>query len=282
MSLIQYIRALHNDNGTLIDHSLAATGSDTMALPIIAAEDQLIIGQSFPFNNFYMEVNTVSATTSAISAVDYWTGNNWEVGVDILDETSVGGVSVARSGTVRFSPDRLIGRWDSILDTGETNAPPELSGTRIYNMYWIRIKWDSDLSPGTILDRISYRFASNEQLSGIDSGINEYLDAWSSGKTNWNEQLLLGSDHLVFDMKARGLLQHPGQLLRHEDISFATAYRTLALIYARLGEGFEAQRVAALDEYNGILSSQVFTIDVDGDGVTDEAEISKSHGRLVR
>jgi len=279
----QWTRVVHSDNGVLTDYTLAAQNDDTFPIPMVAGEDYIYLGQHFPFNSMFISMNTANSASAKIK-VEIWADGEFHPVVDTLDETSVGGISLARSGVIQFSPDRDEG-WEFSDETDDDDAPPELAlgSTNYYNLYWARVSFDADLSAGSVIDRISYRFANTQQLSSIDPDIEQYLTSWESGKTSWDEQLVLASDHVVTDLKSRGLILHPGQVLRIDEFALATAYKCLALIYMVLGPDFEFRPEKVKENYKELMGSRRFTFDRYRDGAENVGEVSRtSSGMGVR
>lgn len=275
-----WMRVIHSDNGTLTDLTLAAQNSDTLAIPLVAATDYLYIGQHYPFNNVFFDVNTAN-TNAAIWDIEVWTGSAFTNVADILDETAQSGVPWSRSGVIQFSPSDNS-TWKLADDTSE-DLVTGISTLTIYNMYWMRMTPSASLSAGTIINRLGYRFANTQQLNSIDPDLSQYLTSWESGKTDWDEQIQLGSQYVIADMKSRGIILHPGQALRIDEISLPTAYRTLALIYSMLGPDFEFRRAHAVETYKELMSVQRFTIDKNSDGVESFDEVQGFvSARMVR
>jgi len=281
--IAQWTRIIHSNDGTLTDFTLAAQNADTIPIPMVAAEDFIYIGQHFPFNNFFLDVNTVNSNASQID-IQIWDGTEFQPAVDVLDETSVAGVTLARSGVIQFSPDKDE-VWQFTDDTSDTDGPTELldGGLKLYNLYWMRIKFSADLSAGTILNTISYRFASTQQLNVIDPDLDQYLTSWETGKTDWDEQLINGTNHVIADFKARSVVIHPGQLLRIDEFSMATAYKTLSLIYTMLGPDLEFRRDDSDKRYKQFMDIKRFTVDWNRDAVESPSEVSNTPvGMMIR
>lgn len=279
--LHQWIRCFYSDNGSLTDYSIEAQNSETIPFEIVAAQDYLYVGQNFPFNNLFIEVGTANTNASVLS-IEYWNGNQWIGAVDVLDGTKLAGKSLAKSGVIQFSPLRDES-WQVVYDTTDSNEPPQLSTLTIYNMYWIRLKWSANFSAATTVKNIGYCFTVHESLSGIDPDIDQYLTPWGGlSKTNWNDQILLASQHMVADLKSRQLVMTNAQVIRFDDVSLACSYRTLAIIYSGLGDPFKAKKDSALAEYTQLMNIKRFTLDSNADGFVDRKEIGMSTGRLIR
>jgi hypothetical protein len=91
---------------------------------------------------------------------------------------------------------------------------------------------------------------------------------------------MLASEHVVIDFKGRDLIKHPGQILRFEDVSLATAYLTLSIIYNKLGPGFDSQKTNALAQYDKLTQIRRFTFG--NDARADVGEVQGTIGILQR
>lgn len=279
MLLTNWIRVFLGDNGTITDLSLTLNQNSSFSHSFVAAEDYLYIAQTKPFNNLFFEIDSANAT-GTVASVELWDGVAWKAALDELDGTSSSGASMAQDGVLQFSPDRDE-TWEFVEDTrDEPSAFGLQSDVAIYDCYFARIKFSVDFTLS--LKRVAYLFASDEQLEAIDPEIDNYLTSWASGKTDWIEQIRIASDHLITDMEARGFIVHPGNILRISDVSLATAYRTLALIYNKLGEGFDYQKVEAMKNYNSLLSKRRWTVDTNDNGEVDRGEESGTIVQGVR
>lgn len=281
MLINQWIRVIRGDNGTLTDASLNAQIDGTISLAsLVASEDYLYIGQHFPFNNIFFQIDTANDQASVMS-VELWDGIEWNAVANQLDGTDASGVTLARDGVLQFVPDRDE-TWDLVTYTDEEPAAFGLETLKLYDLYWARLKWSADLGASTAIKRLGYAFCTDSQLVAIDSDINNYRATWSSGKTDWIDQIMLASEMVVIDLKGKGLIMHPGQILRLEDVSLATAYKTLELIYAGLDEGFEGQRDYAAKMYQKLIGLQRWTFDQNKDGRAAPNEIHNVPVRGVR
>ncbi len=269
--LTQWTRIIHSDNGTLTDLTLSAQNDDTMPLPLVSAEDAILVGTHFPVNNLFFDVNTVNSNTASL-VTDIWTGVEYNVNADNLDETEVAGVTMSRSGALVMVPERDK-PWNRVEDTSDSNGPTELTSLKIYNMYWSRLRVTADLSAGMILNKIGYRFANTQMLQTLDPDMDDYLATWESGKTNWDEQLQAASDQVIADMKSRGIILHPGQILRMDEVGWATAYRALMMIYPVLGTPLQFRLEDATLKYDKLMSLKRFTIDTNADGIEQRSEV---------
>lgn len=279
--LYQWIRVLYSDNGTLSDMSIDNQDeSSDIAAYMVTGEDYIYLAQQFPFNNFFIQ-SKVANDVAATMAIEYWDGTAWQSAVDVLDATRSAGCSLAKSGVVQFSPHSSY-RWNIIDDTTTNHAPTELSTVTIYNMYWLRFSFNATLKSTTSIDRIAYAFTRSQQVDNIDTTINGYLTTFATGKTNWDNEIITASIQMVNDMRGRGIIVAPGQILRFDDVSMACDWRTLMLIYNNLGGDYSKKYIAAEAEYKNSLSLSRFTFDKNEDAFVSRGEITNTVIQMVR
>jgi hypothetical protein len=279
--LTQWVRTIFNDNSVLTDFSIESQNRESFAIPYVAGQDYVYIAQYFPFNNFFIETDVANDQASVVS-VDYISGKQWVAAVDIIDGTKASGISLSKAGVVQFTPDDY--NWTSIVD------PRKIGGTSlgiealpIFDLYWIRVKFSASLKATTSIKSISYNFSTDRLLESIDPEIDNYKEPWGGvSKTNWVEQTMLGSQHVVAELKSRGLILSPGNILRFDDVCLATTYRTLMIIYAMLGKDFEEKYKNAEKEFKVLMDIKRFTFDKNQDGKVQSNEISLTVAQGVR
>lgn len=276
--LAQWIRVLYSDNGTLTDYSLALQrGGGKMNAAIVASEDAIYLGQYFPFNNFFVQVDTANAKLSQMQ-IAYWDGSIFRSAVDLLDATALNGKSLSQNGVVQFQPSR-DGAWQ-VISNPATDAPVLLNTMTIEDLYWLKISFTGDLSLATKISELSYAFCRDEDLLSVDPEINDYLSAWQ--QTNWIKQILMGSQNVIADLKARGLVKNNGQVLRFDDVFWATVYKTLDIIFTPMGKNFVDKRKDYQKKYSEFIQGPRFTLDQSNDGRVERAEIQNSTHMGVR
>ena len=277
--LTQWIRLL-TKQASLIDRSLASQDETGFAANLETTH-YLYIGQHYAFNNFFVEMNVVNVVPSVLS-IEYWDGRQWRAAVDILDGSSLAGATLGKTGVVQFSPDTQYS-WTRVNDTSEEDTSFGLETVNIYNMFWLRLKVSANLTAGTNIKHLSYAFTNDRMLKSIDPEIDQYLTAWGgAGKTNWIEQIRLGSQHVIIDLKARSMVLSNAQILRFDDVSLAAAYRTLLQIYAPFGEGFKDKRAFAQAQYTAAMDVKNFSFDRNNDAELSLPELNQTTGKLVR
>ena len=282
MLLTQWIRVFRRTGaGVVTDLSLDLQDETASVTLDLQTDEYLYVAQQMPFNNLYFDLVTPNATGSNVT-VELWDGSTWKSAVDLLDGTRLNGAFLGRDGVLQWSPDRDES-WQPITDTRDEEPAFLLQNDVVlYDQYWMRLSVSVNLDAGTTLNAIDYKFAVDKQLEDLDPEIDNFLTSWEAGKTDWERQLRVGSSHVVQDLKVRGLIVHPGQILRMDDVSWATAYKTLEIIYTRLGEGYEFQQSDAKEKYKHFLNQKRFTFDRNRDALVSAGEVSRTVAEGVR
>lgn len=280
--LYQYLRMIHSDNGVLKDWSLRnQEEGQTLPFALVVGEDAIYLGQHFPFNNFFIQLS-VANDVAAIMQIEYWDAKEWRQAVDILDGTANNsGVSLSKSGIVQFSPDPQYA-WFITSDTKRGQFPTELETLNIYNVYWLRIKFSATLKATTALKRIAYAFSRHQQIDSYDAKINQYLDSFSPGKTTWDDEIVTASLMVIRDLRRKGLAQNQGEVLRLDELTIPTDWKTLQIIYRSLGGDFKDKLADAKAEYDSSIVLERYTFDKDEDAFVDRGEITNSVRTLIR
>lgn len=280
--LKQWIRVVHSDNGVLTDKSLYASNGTAFNVPLVVSEDYIYVGQFYPFTNLYIEAATGNSSAATLG-VEYWDSSAWRSGVDVLDGTASGSAMLGQSGVVQWMTDKDYS-WEPVEDTSDTSdGPAALTGITVYNQYWMRIKASASLASGTYIKRVAYAFTSDAYLSQLDPEVDEYLTPWGgASKTNWDEQILIASEQVVTDLRARQFIQHRGQVILLEDLWMPTAYKTLELIYSQLGDSFSGKLANVQKKYTEMMNSKRWTFDQDKSGRIENWDLNRTIGKLVR
>ena len=282
MLLAQWIRVFRRSGAGVVTDLSLDLQDESVAVPMdLATDEYLYIAQQMPFNNFYLDVVTPNATSSSLT-IELWDGNGWEPAVDVLDGSRASGAALGRDGVVQFSPDRDES-WQPVTDTREEEPAFLLQNDVVlYDQYWIRISVSDALDAGTTINTVDYKFALDQQLEDLDPEIDRFLSSWESGKTDWERQLRIASQHVIQDLRVRGLIVHPGQILRMDDVSWATAYKCLEIIYTTLGSGYEFQQNEAKESYSKFINQKRFTFDRGRDALVTPGDYANTITRGVR
>jgi hypothetical protein len=225
--------------------------------------------------------SAVANDVAATITLEYWDGYAWRTAVDVLDGTLSGSTSLAQTGVIQFSPD-IDYSWNIVHDTTDTGAPDALSSVTIYNLYWLRMKFSDTLKSTTALKRIAYAFTQHQQINNFDTTINNYLTDFESGKTTWDDEIVLASYLVVRELKRKGLIQNQGQILRLDDVSIPTDWKTLEIIYRNLGGDYLEKLKEAQKQFDKTISLERYSFDKDGNAFLSQSEVTNSIRKLVR
>lgn len=275
-------RVILSDNGTLTDVSkeVLRYQSGTAAVASwVAAEDYLYVGSLAPFNHFYVKLSTVSVTTSNVMTVQYWDGKTWVDCHKVDDETA----GFTASGYVTFYPDRNTA-WvrESTNDRGDSVTG--LTGTKIYDMYWVRIKFSLNIGAGFTLSWIGQKFSDDSDLAAEMPRLtrSSMLSAFITGKTDWEEQHVKAGELIVQDLIAGQVMDWSGQILVREEFTLASVYKVAQIIFSELGDDYLDQHDRAEREYKRRLDKSVYRVDKNQDGLLNQNEGNARVGFMSR
>ena len=276
-------RIIHSDNGTLKDLSvnLNKYTSGSELIPLEVANDYLYVGARFPFNSFYTIVKEVNAIPSTIS-IEYWDGNEWKSAIEVLDQTE----GLAKSGKISFVPSKQYG-WmmdDTVHSNDTTEEIEGLGNIVIYDHYWIRLKVSATLTPTTELSWIGVNFASDADLfleyPLFDS--TSMMNAYKSGKTSWQDQIVTASALVVEDLISKKIIKGQEQILDTDKLRSVTVSKTAQIIYKALGDDYNDEKEAVTKEYYSRLNKSIFHVDENSNARLDERETRLTQGYIYR
>ena len=273
--MLQNQRIIHSDDGTEKDYSIALSDfrSDSATLPIVAADDYLIIAADYPFNHRYFLIDTPNDQASGVS-VQIWWGNAWYDAVDVVDQTDDAGVTFAQSGIIEWKTDRLKG-WDIELDSDDVT---DVSAVGIYNMYWLRLVFSGDLKASTAVKYVGHRFSDDTTLYTYypDLDNTKILLAFAATKTTWDTQHFMAAETIIEDLRQRNIALSPNQILDYRMFERASVHKCAELIYHGMGRAYNDNRKAAAEYYKAEMNKAFFNIDRNKNALLEprEKEIS--------
>lgn len=277
--LLDYIRVF-TKLAALSDKSLDNQDDSLTFAVNLNTSEYIYVAQRLPFCSLFAYLSVANANASVLS-IDYWNGTEWKAAVDLMDGTSVGGKTLAKSGMIQWSSDRNYS-WSRVSDTSYTGGPTELSTLKVYDSYWARLKVSSALSASSALKELTYTFTSSQELKKIDVEVDSYFGSFASGKTDWVDEIITVSKLVVTDLKSRGLIVAPGQVIELTDIYLPATFKTLELIYSNLGPSYEDKVKSMMHKYAEAMQVKRLTFDADANGQLDTREISGVIRKLVR
>jgi hypothetical protein len=265
-------RIIWADNTTLRDISpeMSDLFAGTKVIDLTYNQDAIYIGSDLPFNHRYFSLGVVNDQASVCS-VSIWDGSTWNAAVDVIDQTSVGGVSMAQSGIISWAVDRNES-W-GLEDTTEDIAA--LSSLKIYKKYWVKLTWSASWKITTRLDYIGHKFSNDSALASQWPDLNRSAvkTAHTSGKTTWDDQHIIAAEQIILQLKKDQVIKSADQLIGWEMFQEAAVHKCAEMIFSAFGEQKEKERELAFDKYEKALNQMTFTtVDRDGDGQLDEDE----------
>lgn len=270
-------RIIHGDNGVLKDISVPLNdllSGQTAALPIVAAQDFLYIGCDLPFTNrFFRMGSVVNAALSAISEIAIWDGGNWVPAVDVIDQTSAAAATLARNGVVSWTTPRNSG-WGQEAST-ENMTGSGLTTLKIYDFYWVRLRFSVDLTAGTLLEYMDFEFSNDADLGGYypDLVNPAVMAAFKAGKTNWTDQHCLAAEEIIVYLRRKQFIWSPSQLLNWQQFTLASIHKCAEIIYSAFpGDDFEDRRALADKKYHTAMNQGSFEVDRNEDGRVEPCE----------
>lgn len=271
-------KVIWKDNATLRDLSLKLSDlfSNTQVLDLVAAQDKLYLGSDFAFNHRYFDLKIANSGASVISQIETWNGNSWDAVAQIFDDTQASGKSFGKSGIVGWVPDRHV----SWAREGSTEDIPELSTLKIYDKMWVRLTFSADLSALTELNYVGHRFSSDNELRGRYPDLlnSDFLDAFTSGKTTWNDQHVLAAEELIRDMKKDLDIWSENQILDWQLFQDAACHKVAMMAFTAAGRDFVDNRDSAEADYAKARNKKIFNKDTNNNAILRPAEKIASVG----
>lgn len=234
--------------------------------------DYLYLASYLPHNHRYFDVSVVNDQDSSI-VVEYWNGNAWVPFVDVVDETSVNGKTLAQDGIVSWRLDPLSYSW-GWADT------PNMSGSglttlKIYGLYWTRISFSAALKNTTALNYVGHKFSEDPALEAEypELARSALKTAWKAGKTDWSEQTLLAAEYIVAELRGpRRKITSADQIMSWQLFEKASVHRTAMICFKGMGSDYEKELKAATQAYKDSMDIRLFEVDESRDGNLDQGE----------
>lgn len=292
-------RIIWSDNSTLKDLGVNLNNfhSGEENIPIIAAEDKIFFGSILPFNHKWFEIGAVpNAAAAKISAIEVWDGDEWHEVAEIIDQTSLAGATFAQSGYVSWVPDKEEGwRRDDTRDTdgsidpiiglgNSTGVEAVTNPITIYDLYWNRFIFDSDLTAGTTLKFVGHKFSTIDDLGDIYPDLIKpnVIAQFESGKTDWKEQEFVAARQIIADLERDAVIKTRDNILNWERFTRASIEKIAEIAFKAFGDDWADNRKLARDSYWSALNSGKKEIDRNRNARKDPQESIDSQGEMFR
>lgn len=282
--MIMSSRIIWSNNGTLVDvsQSLGNFKASTQVIDIVALEDYIYIGSDFPFNHRYIDITTANDQSSSIS-VDLWDGQYWKAANDIIDQSSVAGVTLAQSGVLSWtkSTRETWSRWDT---NNEGEQITGLTDVNILNLYWARLTFSADLNALSELNFIGHKFSDDNDLEILypDLTRTAVMAQFKAGKTNWKLQHIQAAEEIIKDLKKTSLIKSENQILDWELFRDASVHKVAQIAFNAFGKDFFDNRDSAAKLYKLELDKAIYNVDLNNNATLDVEERIYKQGTLYR
>ncbi len=270
-------KILFSDNGTIQDISPTMNDyySGTFRMSFVASEDALYIGRTHPFNSFFLK-STANAEASN-ATVEVWNGNDWEDVVELIDNTSLNGVSLAQDGFFEFVPNK-----NTSWQREDTDTITDLTSKEIYNRYWIKITFSNDLTTDLDLKWLGEVFSDDNDLGSEFPEIISSNFKTAMGVTNWESQHVQAAKIIIKDLISRNLITGGEQILNRDDLVLPSISKTAEIIFNSMGDDYTDQKISAGKEYQSRITKALPLIDLNNNAIIDVGEKTTSMGRFYR
>lgn len=265
-------RIIWSNNGTLVDCSAELNDlfSGTKTIDLVYNQDAIYIGSDLPFNHRYFKVSSANAVSSTVT-VQTWDGSTWNNAVDVIDQTASSGATMAQSGILSWTTDRI----ESWAREESTENVTGLTTLKIYDLYWVKLTWSASWTGTTALAYVGHKFGNDNLLGAFypDLSRSAVKTAHTSGKTNWDEQQVMASEAIITKLRKDRVITSGSQIFSWEMLQAAGVHKTAEIIYGSFGEAKQAEREVARKAYEEEMNPGIFTNqDLNADGHIDETE----------
>ena len=233
----------------------------------LTTSSELYIGYHGPFAGRYIQIGTANSTASVMS-VTYWDGSAWTAVDDLLDQTSVGGKTLATSGFVSWVNK---GNWVKKAITG-IDSDVEL--------YWVKITVSANLHASTTVKSFLNIYNDDNILKAYYPEIISDSAYLPPNETNFLKQYIAAKDLIVLKLKQRRLIDDESQIIDINDVAIAAAHASAWIILRPIARS-EETRLAADDAekaMNKELQELVLGTDQSKDGIVSSSERLSSFG----
>lgn len=274
------MRIFFRDGSNVVEISkqLNKYKSDTYMLTMTSS-DALYIASDYPLNHFYIKMGEVANETPSDIVIDYWSSQGWAPVVNKNDYTE----ALSVSGFIEFTPDRDT-PWLRENTSSQGQYIEGLESIIVYDKYWTRISFTSNLDAGIDIEWMGNLFSDDSDLFSEYPIFNDatFLTSFEALKTSWEEQHVKAASLIIQDLKKKGIIIGPEQILERSVMLPASVCKVAEIIFNAFGRDYNEQKQAAKDEYERRIDLSRFVVDTNNNGITDIQDVSYTQGWLTR
>lgn len=270
------MRVFLNGNAGIEEVNQGITRYKTDQLEITyLANDYIYLLSDAPFNHAYFSVNKPNAVPCNIS-VQYYSQGGWVDAVHINDETA----QLSKSGAIEFTPNKE----KSWKISGNISEVEGLEAFTAYDLYAVRVSFDSDFTDPISFNYIGHCFSDDVDLYSEFPLFNDvdFLNAFRTGKTNWEEQAIKAADIIISDMISRSIINTSSQIINRATVRNASIQKTAELIFNSFGSDYTQQKIDTRKEYNHRMDMKIFKVDTNNNAIEQQVEKFSTSGWLSR
>lgn len=257
------------DTTEVTDLLAHANGADYV--PVFTTAKALYVGFHGKFASRYFQVGSVpNAATSALT-VEYWDGAAWSAVDDLLDQTSVGGKTFARSGFISWVNKE---NWAA-------SSLPNIDDD--VELYWVKITVSADLDAGLALSSILNLFCDDALLRAYFPELLTDTNYLPTGKSNFLDQYIEAKNLVVLRLKQRKIINQESQVIDINDVSVAATYGAAMIILQAIATSEDTEKLLAIARkgFDYELNEVDIAVDQNEDGVIDDSERQQFESILV-
>lgn len=237
------------------------------------AGQYLYVGTCCPFNNLWFDLSTVASSSAGTPTIKVWYNQAWADVVDIVDQTS----GMTESGRISWALE-YYGGWC----VEQLSTTVGLTGTAIYNRYWMRINWPSSYTAK--IGYIGQKFSTDDTMNTIypDLMRPEIINGFKQGKTDWDRQHFMASESIIRDLRKRNVISFGQQLLDWSVFDEASAHKVAEIVYYAFGAPYATNVLDSQKRYQKEMDSKHFVVDTNMDGHAQPEKLVRPTGYMTR
>lgn len=190
-------------------------------------------------------------------------------------------IPFAQHGIISWATDRYQS-WGIAATTED--VPALANGPKIYDFYWARIKVSADLHSGTQLKYVGHKFSSDYDFDNLypDLNLTTTKTAFTTGKTNWQDQHILAAEEVIRYIRQKGYVQSRSQIMDWEQFNLAATHMCAKMIYSSFGTDYEDRKKTANEDFHRAMNMGIVQVDRNRTGKLEPQEKSRQSGLFRR
>lgn len=235
-------------------------------VPVLTVADSLYIGFHGKFAARFIQIGTVANALTSTLSVEYWNGSAWAAVDDLIDQTSVGGKTLARSGFISWVNKA---DWKASI---RADIDPDVS------LFWVRLKVSADLTATAALSSVLNTFCDDNLLRAYFPELITDPAYLPKNQTNFLDQYIAAKDLVVLRLKQRKEIEQESQIIDINDVAIAATYASAMLILQSIATSEDVEKLLAIATkgFNNELDEIDFSVDENEDGIVSDPERTQS------